>query len=135
MYAVTRYKRIREKSKINSLVTHIYSYIPGRRGKRDGNSQGRLYRGHDRFDGFSDGERAGLPDKGRTQETLTIPGPQIMLWDTLASFYHCPNTKGDYYAKDKLQNKKGGYHASFVHFILFCFFTQDNHTCTYTQDT
>lgn len=34
---------------------------------------------------------------------------------------HYPNSKDDYYAKDKLQNKKVEHHPSCLHFILFCF--------------
>lgn len=56
-------------------MTHIHSYVCERRGKRDGNSQGRLHRGDDRFDGFLDGGGAGFPDKGSIHETLTMLGP------------------------------------------------------------
>lgn len=41
-----------------------------------------------------------------------------MLEDIFVSSYHCPNTKGDYYAKGKLQ-KKVGHHSSYLHFVLF----------------
>lgn len=131
MYEVTRYKRSTEKSKINSLVTHVYSYVSGRRGERE--VTGSLHRGDDRFSGFPDGEGQGFQTKDAPRKPLPLQDHK----------FHCgiylllPTTvlipKVITVQKTSCRTRRQDTIPAVC--ILFCFvFTLGNHTCTCIQD-